>query len=95
MGTHSDDFEFVQWAMRQKQFRWNTSNNAARFLMERSGARGLSNVVSCVNGHDLLATDIYELLRLSEPEAWSAYCAYVEDYEETQARIDNARGKRY
>lgn len=81
MGTHSDDFEFIQWAMRQKQFRWNTSNNAARFLMARTGAAGLTNVVANINGYDLLGTDIYELLRLAEPEAWIAYCAHVEHAE--------------
>lgn len=95
MGTHSDDFEFIQWAMREKQFRWNTSNNAARFLMARAGARGLTNVVSHINGYDLLATDIYELLRLSEPDVWGAYCSMVEEGEENQARLDNARGKSY
>lgn len=95
MGTHSDDYEFVEWALREKQFRWNTSNNAARFLMARAGAGGLTNVVSHINGYDLLATDLYELLRLSEPEAWTAYCSMVEEGEENQARLDNARGKLY
>lgn len=95
MGTHSDDLEFIQWAMKKDLFKWAISERTAEFLMARAGARGLTNVVSHINGYDLLATDLYELLRLSEPEAWTAYCAYVEEGEENQARLDNARGKRY
>ena len=95
MGTQSDDYDFIKWAMERDLFKWAISMRTAEFLIARSGARGLSNVVSHINGYDLLGTDLYELLRLSEPDAWSAYCAWVEIGEENQARLDNARGKSY
>ncbi len=93
MGTHSDDFEFLQWAMKNDKLKWAISMRAAEFLLARAGARGLTNVVSHINGYDLLATDLYELVRLSEPEAWSEYCAKEEDYWETKSRLDDAMGK--
>jgi hypothetical protein len=92
MGTHSDDFEFAAWALKQGKFKWNTSKRTAEFLLAQPWRGGL---VAHSNGYDLLAVDLYELLRLSEPEAWSTYCAMEEDYWETKSRLDDARGKRY
>lgn len=95
MGTHSDDFGFAKWALHNGRFKYVTPKLVAEFLVARTDARGLTNVVAHINGRDLLATDIYELLRQADPDAWHDYCAHLEEGDEWQSRLDNAKGKSY
>lgn len=89
-----DGFYFAKWLVDKKKGS-QTSRHIAAFLMARQGASGLAGVVAHMNGHDLLEHDLYSILRQAEPLELSAYYAEEEAYEETQARLDNARGKRY
>lgn len=92
--TLGDGFEFAQWLLRNKKGS-QTTRNIAAFLVARQGARGLSTVISHINGYDLLDHDLYSIIRQAEPTELSAFYAEEEAREEMQARLDNARGKRY
>lgn len=97
MGAMRDNYGFVLWALHQKQFRNASSIRIGEYLRARteSGEYEYGDCVAHLNGHEVLGTDLYTLLRGSELDAWDSYCSYVEEGEEWQARIDNALGKRY
>lgn len=92
--TLGDGFDFAQWLIRNKKGS-STSRNIAAFLVARQGTRGLSTVISHINGYDLLDHDLYSILRQAEALELSNFYAEEEIREENQARLDNARGKRY
>jgi hypothetical protein len=99
--AHSDDYGFARWAVTRGMFHVGGSSlRIANYLLKRADFTGMDHEVHVLYEggqavNVLSAYDVYSLLRAAEPEAWSAYCAWVEEGEEHQARLDNARGKRY
>lgn len=89
-----DGYEFARWLLKNKKGS-QTARHIAAFLVERQGATGIAGVIINMNGLDLLETDLYSILRQAEPLELSNYYAEEEIREENQARLDNARGKRY
>lgn len=89
-----DGFYFAKWLIDNNKGS-QTARHIASFLVARQGATGIAGVILCHNGHDLLETDLYSILRQAEPLELGAYYAEEEIKEENQARLDNARGKRY
>jgi hypothetical protein len=97
----SDEYGFVRWAVTRGKFRVGGSSlRIANYLMARANMTGHSHEVHVVYAGGVVANvlstyDIYSLLREAEKDVWLEYCAWVEEGEEHQARLDNARGKRY
>ena len=95
------DYWFASWALRNNKFdHRSASYRMARYLVTRSDTTGLGHKIHTtgLDDHDLnvMSTyDVYALLRKAEPGAWREYSESLESMEEAQARLDNARGKRY
>lgn len=99
--AHDDDYGFARWAVLRNKFHpQGSSIRVANYLLNRANMSGLDHEIHNLTGEpNVLSTlttyDLYSLLRKAEPEVYREYCFELEDAEETQARLDNARGKRY
>lgn len=99
--AYDDDYGFARWAVLRNKFApAGASCRVANYLLNRANVSGLTPEVENLTGEpNVLSTlttyDLYSLLRASNPDVLSEYYAELEIGEEHQARLDNARGKRY
>ena len=95
-----EGYDFVRYGLTRDLFK-GSSRNLALYLLKRADFTGLSDEVHVLGGNNLKDSvplslhDLYVVLTKAEPGVWGSYCQWCEEYEENQARIDNARGKRY